>query len=107
MTTTWISVAKAADLPPGQRKCVDAQGSHVVLYNNAGEVLAFENECPHAGMPLAEGSISGTIIVCPFHGYTFDLKSGKNVDYADDIPVKTYAVRTENDDIQVKIAEDE
>lgn len=103
MTTTWISVAKAGDLLSGQRKCVEAQSQHVVLYNNNGQILAFANECPHAGMPLAEGSIAGKIIVCPFHGYTFNMETGKNVDYEDDIPVKTYKVRTENDDIQVAI----
>lgn len=101
--TTWHTVAKKNELPAGQRKCVDAQGQHIVLLNENDNLYAFENQCPHAGLPLAEGSVAGQIIVCPYHGYTFNLKTGKNVDYEDDIPLKTFPIRIENDEIQVEI----
>lgn len=101
--TTWMSVAKVNDLPPGQRKCIDAQGQHIVLINRGGELFAIENQCPHAGLPLSEGTIAGDIIICPYHGYTYNLKTGQNVDYADDFPVRTFPVRVEQDDIQISL----
>ena len=41
------------------------------------EIFAMENSCPHAGGPLAEGTISGTVLSCPYHGWGFDVESGK------------------------------
>ncbi len=101
--TQWITVAKNQDLPPGQRQCVEVQGHHIILFNQAGELFAIENMCPHAGLPLADGALANRMIICPYHGYCFDIKTGKNVDYEDDVPVKTFAIRVDNDDIQLEM----
>jgi nitrite reductase/ring-hydroxylating ferredoxin subunit len=100
--TRWITVAPSKDLPPGQRQCVEVEGHHVILFNQGGELFAIENVCPHAGLPLADGALAGRTLICPYHGYCFDIKSGKNVDYEDDIPVRTFAIREENGELQIE-----
>jgi nitrite reductase/ring-hydroxylating ferredoxin subunit len=41
-----------------------------------GEVFAIEDACNHAGASLAEGWLEDKCVVCPMHGYVFDLRSG-------------------------------
>jgi 3-phenylpropionate/trans-cinnamate dioxygenase ferredoxin subunit len=99
----WITVAKSKDLAPGQRQCVEVQKFHVVLFNQAGELYAIENVCPHAGLPLADGALANRTLICPYHGYCFDIKTGRNIDYQDDTPVRTFPVRIEGDDLQIDL----
>ena len=42
-----------------------------------GEVFAIEDACNHAGASLAEDWIEEKCVVCPMHGYVFDLANGK------------------------------
>ena len=59
-------------------------------------------------MPLGEGNVEGRIITCPFHGYTYDVQTGKNVDFAEDIPLSMRAVRvTENGRLEVEVVSDD
>ncbi len=49
----------------------------IVVVWREGRVFALEDACNHAGASLAEGWIEGCNIVCPMHGYVFELASGK------------------------------
>ena len=40
---------------------------------------AVDNKCPHRGAPLAQGAVTGNLLVCPLHHFRFDLKSGRCV----------------------------
>jgi 3-phenylpropionate/trans-cinnamate dioxygenase ferredoxin component len=42
-----------------------------------GNVYAIEDACNHAGASLAEGWVEEKCVVCPMHGYVFDLANGK------------------------------
>lgn len=42
-----------------------------------GEVSAIEDACNHAGASLADGWVEGNCVVCPMHGYAFELGTGK------------------------------
>jgi 3-phenylpropionate/trans-cinnamate dioxygenase ferredoxin component len=42
-----------------------------------GQVYAIEDACNHAGASLAEGWLEDNCVVCPMHGYVFDLANGK------------------------------
>jgi 3-phenylpropionate/trans-cinnamate dioxygenase ferredoxin component len=48
----------------------------VLVFNIAGQLLAIENSCPHAGGSLAAGRLEGRVLRCPSHGMRFDLASG-------------------------------
>lgn len=52
---------------------------HVAVTRVDGRVYAVEDACNHAGASLAEGWLEERCIVCPMHGYVFDLASGKLV----------------------------
>ena len=88
-------VAQAAEIPPGGRKLVRVGATELGLFNVGGQIHAYRNACPHAGAPVCRGRVSGTsmpskvyeyiygldgcILRCPWHGWEFDLRSGRHI----------------------------
>ena len=48
----------------------------VLLYRRGDDICAIGNDCPHQGGSLSDGFVEGDIVICPFHGWEFDLRSG-------------------------------
>lgn len=72
-----VTVADAADLPPGAMLTVTVDDRPVVVANVAGTLVAVDGACPHAAGPLGEGElVDGCQLRCPWHGATFDLRTG-------------------------------
>lgn len=104
----WVDVGSESELNDGGKRCVQAGSSSLVLCKVDGQTHAFDNVCPHASMPLGEGNMEGKIITCPFHGYTYDVQTGKNIDFAEDIPLSMRAVRvTESGRLEVEVLSDD
>ena len=87
-------VATVDDIAPGQRKLVHVQGRDIGIFNVGGEFFAIANRCPHEGASLCKGRVVGLVessepgsyqlsrpgemIRCPWHGWEFDLRTGKS-----------------------------
>jgi len=71
-----IRVASLAELTAGEPKLVESQGMALVLVRVGEAVYACSDMCTHQGGPLSEGKLSGTKLTCPWHGWTFDVKTG-------------------------------
>jgi len=74
-----VARVKVLDLPaltPGQGVLVTVDGRDVALFKRGDEVLAIGNDCPHQGGSLCDGWAEGEIVVCPLHGWEFDMRSG-------------------------------
>ena len=71
-------VAEVADLGTGQAKVVEVGGRSVAIFNVEGRFYAIDNVCPHRGGPLGEGDVEGPIVVCPWHGWRWDVTTGAN-----------------------------
>jgi nitrite reductase/ring-hydroxylating ferredoxin subunit len=78
-------------------------GQTIALRIVRDEVVAMQGECPHAGGPVGEGDIKPdcSAIICPWHGYEWDLRTGK-CDEDPDLRLQLFQVRIEGDDILVK-----
>ncbi len=77
-TGETINVGSPEELRLG--RCASIQlpdGGELALFNVDGEFHATENFCPHKGAPLTEGTLSGHIIECQWHGWQFDVRSGE------------------------------
>ncbi|MFK7788975.1 MAG: Rieske (2Fe-2S) protein [Phycisphaeraceae bacterium] len=104
----WTDIADTAELPEGGRVCTTVAGKALVVLNVDGQHYAIANQCPHAGRPLEEGEVRGLTITCPFHGYAYNLRNGKNLDHPEfEPPVPTYPVRVEAGKVQVAIDKQE
>jgi len=101
----FLTVTNTADLAPGEMKLVDFDGEAIAIANVDGEYFAFNNTCPHIGGPLAEGELEGDIVTCPWHATPFNVRTGEAQEGGvTNIPVTTYEVRLEGDDIQIRKA---
>lgn len=95
----WVDVAKKEEIEPGEAKAVAIGQSRIAVFHIDGKYYACNDMCPHAGGPLHQGFLKGTVVSCPWHGWTFDLAMKE--DAAQD-GVARYNVRIENDMIQVE-----
>jgi nitrite reductase (NADH) small subunit len=68
-----------------------------VFRTRAGQLFATQSNCPHREGPLADGVIGGGVVICPLHGYKFDLSSGKPIGN-DCSALRTYKVSIDSND---------
>jgi nitrite reductase/ring-hydroxylating ferredoxin subunit len=69
-----------AALDPERATPIETPWGKFALHLVEGEVVCVQAFCPHMEGPLFEGSCSGKRLVCPWHGWTYDLSNGKRVD---------------------------
>lgn len=95
-------VASKAEIPAGTGKVVEVGGKSIAVFNCEGSFYAIDNTCKHRGGPLAEGSLAGTTVSCPWHGWEYDVTSGA-CQMDPSIKVQTFDVKVEGDDVLVSL----
>jgi nitrite reductase/ring-hydroxylating ferredoxin subunit len=98
------SVDKARELVPLNRTVrVDVDGKFLCLVRTESGFFATDEKCPHQKLPLTHGGIceNGTI-VCPFHRYAWDLKSGREIERRE-VNIQLYTVEERPDGLFVGI----
>jgi nitrite reductase (NADH) small subunit len=98
----WVRAASAAELPPGRCREVSVGGKPIALYNVDGTIYATSNTCIHRGGPLGQGLLEGHAVMCPWHAWTWDVRSGENTANPG-LRIPTYEVKIEGDDVLVRI----
>jgi nitrite reductase (NADH) small subunit len=93
-----IEIKSLADFPPGSLAQIEINGIPYALCNHNGTLRMFDGLCPHAGGPLGDGNLDGDQIVCPWHAWAFDCKTGVN-DFDTGIQLKGYPVVIEGGSI--------
>jgi nitrite reductase/ring-hydroxylating ferredoxin subunit len=78
MMSESVRVASVREIPPGTGKEIVIGDRLLAVYQVDGEFYAIDGICPHAGGPLAEGALQGTIVTCPWHGWQFDVTTGRH-----------------------------
>jgi len=74
----WIPIAAAAECPPGTAIERLAGERMVAIANVDGVYHAIDGLCPHQGGPLGTGALRGTTLTCPWHGWQFDVVTGRH-----------------------------
>ena len=82
---------------------VDVAGRPVAICNVGGRFYAVEDVCSHDGASFGQTELEGVEITCPRHGAAFDVTTGAVIRLPAAVPVKTYGVRTNGDDIEVEV----
>ena len=111
-------VASADEIAPGGSKQVDVAGRQIGVFNVGGEFFAIGDRCPHEGASLCKGKIVGLaessepgqyrlsrvgeLVRCPWHGWEFDIRTGKSWCDPQRTKVRRFDVRVEDEPARVE-----
>ena len=96
------NVASVEDIPAGTIAALEVDGQAIALANVDGEFFAVQPACLHLGGPLGEGRLEEKTLSCPWHGWQYDVRTGKNeFDHA--IRLQTFDVKVEGGEVKVAI----
>tara|TARA_A100000164_G_C21443343_1_gene556571 strand:- start:125 stop:538 length:414 start_codon:yes stop_codon:yes gene_type:complete len=103
-------VAVADEILPGERKLVNVRGRPILIFNVDGDYFGILDRCPHQGASLCKGKLVGLveadrpgqynftrnneIIRCAWHGWEFDIRTGKSRCEPEKIKATQYNVET-------------
>lgn len=91
------------ELPPeGEAREVACGAKVICIANAGGTISAMDNVCPHRGGPLGQGIVEEGKLICPWHAWAFDIKSGVAVHSADS-KVDVYEIKIEGHDVLVRL----
>jgi nitrite reductase (NADH) small subunit len=98
----FVKVGSILKLPPGSVMEVEVAGRKYAVCNSAGVVYALDGTCPHAGGPLGHGALHDCMLVCPWHAWEYDCRTGRN-DFDPELKIDTFPVRLDGNDILIEV----
>jgi nitrite reductase/ring-hydroxylating ferredoxin subunit len=96
----FVKVATVGELADGAARHIVVHGKPMALVKVNGEFFAVNAVCPHMGGPLASGRLDGCLLTCPWHGWTYDVRTGLP-DHPGGHSISAYEVRVEGQDVLV------
>lgn len=101
-TLVEVPVSRLEDLPANTARHVKVGKNDIALARVGDEVFAISNLCRHAFGPLSEGFVDGYFLVCPWHGWRYDVRDG-TTDHPN-ADVRTFPVSISDGVVHVSIA---
>jgi len=95
-------VAALSDLNEGEGVPVDVEGTAIALFRRGQEVTAVGDSCPHMGAALSDGYLDDETVVCPWHGWVFELETGRST-FDEESCIPVYRTVVEGDDVFVEL----
>ena len=99
----FVKICPAAELPPANNvKEFTVDGRAICVANVSGTVCVLDGTCPHEGGPLGEGVIEDGRVVCPWHGYAYDPRTGAT-ENDPELKVQVFESKVEGGELRAKI----
>jgi nitrite reductase/ring-hydroxylating ferredoxin subunit len=99
----FIKVATTDELADQQAKLVEVEGQKIALFRVDGGFYALSDTCTHRRGPLSEGTVEGAEVTCPWHGATFDIRTGAVLGPPAGQAVKSNPGRVTGPDIEIEV----
>ncbi len=101
-----LTLCKKSDVPEDEGIQVEKDGLVLAVYHVDGEFFVTDDLCTHGPGSLSQGYLDGHVIECDFHAGCFDIRSGEVVTPPCMIPIKTYKVTEDPDNVVIEIPRD-
>ncbi|MGB4651963.1 Rieske (2Fe-2S) protein [Methanothrix sp.] len=95
----FLRLCSIEEISPGEMRQFYLQGEEILVVNLEGRIYCLDARCSHAGAPLAEGSLQGEMLTCPWHYSQFRITDGSVLRGPATNPLRVY--RTEIRDGQL------
>jgi glycine betaine catabolism B len=102
LSEDFVKVADTKDIPPSQMKEVEVNGENICVVNVEGKYYAIGSICTHEGGPLADGTLEGYEVECPWHNSKFDVRTGEVISPPASEPEPAYEVKVDGNSILIK-----
>ncbi len=103
MAPERIRVLSLHDLAAGSLAYVEVEGLPLALANLAGTIYAFSDVCRHEGGSLSTGVLIDATVTCPWHGWTYCVRTGKSLVPPVGLRIATYPVIVAGDSIYIEL----
>jgi nitrite reductase/ring-hydroxylating ferredoxin subunit len=100
----FVTVGRVADFVAGRGRMVVVNGRHVALFRLDDGFFAIDNLCLHQAGPLCDGDIERGVVTCPWHGWSYEIRSGTLVQDPR-VGVSKHNTRIVGDDVQVQLTD--
>jgi len=98
-----VLAGKTSDIPQDKMVKVESEGKAILVANVDGNYFAMDDICTHQGASLSEGTLESSTVTCPWHGSTWDCKTGKLIAFATQLKdLASYKVIVESDSVFVE-----
>jgi nitrite reductase/ring-hydroxylating ferredoxin subunit len=98
----FVAAAKAADVSAGTIRELQVGATRIALANVGGTFYAINGTCLHRGGPLGQGQLEGKTVTCPWHGWQFDVTTGK-ANMNPNAGVACYPTEVRGDEVYVDV----
>lgn len=98
----FVKVAELGDVPTDTGLVVEVGREEIALFRLGDEVFAIDNMCPHMGAPIGGGWLEGEVVVCPFHAWEVNVRTGQVVFYPT-MCTKTFPCKVEDGAVWVEV----
>lgn len=98
------SCLKEKELKEGHLKHMQVSGKSILLVKQGGQIFAVSNICPHEGCSLDKGVLNEYLVMCPCHGWKFDVRTGEFIENKL-LKLATYRCKMENGKIYVQVTD--
>lgn len=102
--TNWTRLIGVDELSEGSGKAVPVGNLVVAVFKVNGKFFAMENKCLHRQGPLGEGELDGRSVVCPWHGWRYDVASG-SLELIPTLKVGKYDTEVRGNDVFIGVPE--
>ena len=99
----FLRAARKDEIPPGTIREFQVDGKTLAISNVEGKFYAINNTCLHRGGPIGQGTLSGKTVTCPWHGWQYDVRTGK-VGQNPTVGVESYPVEVRGEEIFVNVS---
>lgn len=99
----YLKVGSLRALPPGEMMEVTLGEESYAVCNVNGVLHAVSGICPHRDAPLTGGTLHGHTIVCPWHAWEWDCRTGRCL-HDPGQTIRRYEVKAEGDDILLQVS---
>lgn len=98
-----VNLGPVDQIPLGEGRAFVVDGRQIAVFRlRDGSLRALDAVCPHRGGPLADGLSDAHVVVCPLHGFTYDLTSGCEVGNGG-APVTAYPVHADDGTVHLSV----